>query len=72
MEVITLLLKYAVAPLAVVVWYMLKKHDDRLDQLEKRTNNMEKVIAKIETEIHFIGRDIKEIKTILNRLIDKK
>lgn len=71
MEVLTLVLQYAVAPLGAVGWFIYKKQDARLDALEKRTNDLDKMIGKIETELQYISRDIKDIKSALDRLIDK-
>ncbi len=71
MEVLTLVLQYAVAPLAVLGWFMFKKQDMRIDNLERRTNDLDRAIAKIETELQYISRDIKDIKSSLDRLIDK-
>jgi hypothetical protein len=50
-------------------WRMIKKQDERIDSLEKRTNNTEKNVIEIKTEIRkdiqYMAEDIKEIKQLL-------
>lgn len=64
------ILQWFVAPLAVVIWWVFKKQDVRIENLEKRANDLEKTIARIETELQYIGRDIKEIKDNIIRLVN--
>lgn len=71
MDVLELVLRYALAPLAGLAWYMFKKQDIRIDSLEKRANDHEKDVIEMRTEFKFISRDIKEIKEMLIKLQDK-
>ncbi len=70
-QLIEIILKYALVPLFTVSWYMFKKHESRLEHLEKRTTDTEKAIIEIRTEFKFISRDIKEIKEMITKMLDK-
>lgn len=67
-----MVIRYAILPLLSVIctvgWALYKKHDTRLDAIESRQNNMEKVIIEIKTEFKYISRDIKEIKELLKTI----
>jgi hypothetical protein len=73
MEVLEFIAKYLVLPLGTIIctmgWRMIKKQDERIDSLEKRTNNTEKNVIEIKTEIRkdiqYMAEDIKEIKQLL-------
>lgn len=73
MEVFEFVAKYLVLPLGTIIctmgWRMLKKQDERIDALEARTNNTEKNVIEIRTEIRkdiqYMAEDIKEIKQLL-------
>lgn len=71
MEVIELILRYAIAPFAMVAWWLFKKQDMRLEMLEKRTNELEHLTSRVEVEIAYISRDIREIKDGINKLIER-
>lgn len=75
MDLVELFLRYAIIPLATVIctlgWFMIKKQDFRIDNLEKRTNDIEKAVIEIQTEFKYVSRDIKEIKTMISKLSDK-
>lgn len=66
-DVIKTLLSYLMIPLAALGTYMFKKQDSRIEQLEFRTNEMEKAMAEIKTELRFISRDIAEIKVLVSK-----
>ena len=66
-----LFLQYGLVPLVALGWYMFKKQDTRLENLEMRTSETEKAIIEIKTEFKFISRDIKEIKDILIKLSER-
>lgn len=70
-QLIELVLKYALAPLLAVVWYMFKKQDNRIDQLEKRTTDVEKTLIEIRTEFKYVSKDIHEIKHMIEKLSTK-
>ncbi len=63
--------KYALAPLAAVIWWLFKKQDTRIEQLEKRMNDNEKTLIELRTEFKFIREDIAEIKTMLMKLSER-
>jgi hypothetical protein len=73
MEVFEFVAKYLILPLGTIIctmgWRMLKKQDERIDALEARTNNTEKNVIEIRTEIRkdiqYMAEDIKEIKQLL-------
>lgn len=75
MELIPTIVQYAILPLltaiCTIAWSLFKKHDIRLDTLEKNQNDLEKAVIEIKAEFKYISRDIKEIKDILHRLDNK-
>lgn len=72
MEILEMVIRYAILPLLSVIctvgWALYKKHDMRLDTLENRQNDIEKVVIEIKTEFKYISRDIKEIKELLKSI----
>ncbi len=76
LDIVKLILQYAVAPLAVVVWSMYKKHDTRLDRLEDDTNlTREDIIelrATVNQDIKYMSKNIDDIKNSIQRLVDRK
>ena len=64
-DIIKTLLQYLMVPLVALGTYMFKKQDKRIEQLEHRTNEIEKAMAEIRTELRFISRDIAEIKNLM-------
>ena len=70
-QLIDVFLKYALAPLVAIVWYVFKKQDSRIEQLEIRMNDSEKTLIELRTEFKFIREDIAEIKNLLVKLSDK-
>lgn len=70
-QLLELALRYAVAPLLAVVWYMFKKQDNRIENLEKRTTDVEKTLIEIRTDFRYITKDISEIKDILKKMQTK-
>ena len=66
-------IRYILVPLfsALIagMWYMIKRQDNKIDALEKRTIDSEKDIIEIRTEIRkdiqYLAQDVKEIKDIL-------
>jgi len=73
MDLLDPIIRYAIIPLlsvlCTIVWYMYKKHDMRIELIEKRHNEMEKAIIEIKTEFRYLSRDIKEIKDLLIKKI---
>lgn len=73
MDVLEFIAKYLILPLGTIIcsmgWYMIKKQNDRIDVLEERTNDTEKNVIEIRTEIRkdiqYMAEDIKEIKELL-------
>jgi len=73
MEIFEFIARYIVLPLSTIIctmgWWMIRKLDERLDILESRTNNTEKEVIEIRTElrkdIQYMAEDIKEIKDLL-------
>ncbi len=70
-QLLEIILRYAVAPLLAVVWYMFKKQDNRIDNLEKRTTDVEKTLIEIRTEFKYVSKDISDIKHILEKMQTK-
>lgn len=70
-SILDVFLKYALAPLAAVIWYMFKKQDSRIENLESRMNNNEKTLIELRTEFKFIREDIAEIKSMVSKLSDR-
>lgn len=66
------LARYVIVPLITGItalgWYMFKKQDKRIDDLEKRTTETEKSSIEINTSFKYIARDIKEIKELVTKL----
>jgi len=70
-QLIEVILRYAIAPLLAVVWYMFKKQDNRIEALEKRTTDVEKTLIEIRTDFKYITKDISDIKHILEKMSNK-
>lgn len=70
-QLIEIILRYAIAPLLAVVWYMFKKQDNRIEALEKRTTDVEKTLIEIRTDFKYITKDISDIKHILEKMSNK-
>ena len=70
--IIQLILQYALAPVAAMGWYMLKKQESRVEDVEYRTNAAEKSLielkAEVQSDIKYMSRDIKEIKEMLRKI----
>ncbi len=62
---------YIIVPLAIGVWWFFKKHITRIDGLEHRVITAEKAILVMESQMRDISKDIDEIKSGINKLIDK-
>lgn len=66
-------IRYIIVPLfsAIIagMWYMIKRQDNKIDELANRTTNTEKDVIEIRTEIRkdiqYLAQDVKEIKDIL-------
>lgn len=71
LEIFKFIMQFAVLPIATITYWFVKKQDNRIDNLEQRANHMENTIAKIETELRYISRDIAEIKTLISKLADR-
>ncbi len=73
MDTLEFITRYLILPLSTVVcsmgWYMIKKQNDRIDAVEIRTNDTEKNVIEIRTEIRkdiqYMAEDIKDIKELL-------
>jgi hypothetical protein len=69
-------LKLAVSvgvPLGGIVGFIVKRQDAKIEEAHRRTeevhkraNELELAMARIATELTYIGRDIKEIKEVMN------
>lgn len=73
MEFTEFIAKYLLLPLGTIIcsmgWYMIKKQNERIESLEKRTNETEKSVIEIKTEIRkdiqYMAEGIKDIKELL-------
>lgn len=70
-QLLDIFLKYALAPLAAMIWYMFKKQDGRIEQLEKRMTDNEKTLIELRTEFKYIRQDIASIKDMLVKLSER-
>lgn len=71
LEVVKLVLQYAVAPLAAFFIWMYKKQHTRVDKLEERIIGTEQSVAVIKVMIDNIKDDIREIKHGITKLVDR-
>ncbi len=70
------IIRFIVTPLltiaCTVVWFMIKKLDGRVDNLEQSSFNIEKDVIEIKTEIRkdiqYLSKDVKEIKDMLAKI----
>lgn len=73
MDALEFIAKYLVLPVGTLIctvgWYMLKKQNERIEELETRTSVTEKTLIEIKVElrkdIQYMAEDIKEIKQLL-------
>lgn len=74
-QAVELFVKYGLMPLIIgistMAWHMHKKHETRLDILETKTTEIEKAVIEIRAEFKYTSRDIKEIKEMLHKMMDK-
>ncbi len=75
-DIIKVVLQYAVAPLAVLVWAMYKKHDVRLDRLEDENGATREDIVELRAtfnqDIKYMSKNVDDIKNSIQRLVDRK
>lgn len=60
-DLLKLFLQYGVGPVAALGWYMFKKHEFRIEALERRTTELEKAVVRIETQLGFISSTLERI-----------
>lgn len=71
LEMGKLLLQYAVAPLVAVVAYLFKKQQLKIEELERRVGDTEKMTAILNVKIDSLKDDLRDIKRNIARLVDK-
>lgn len=76
MDIIELFLRYAILPLLGVIctggWFMYKKHDERLDSLERRTQRTEVHLVEIQTSFRYVSESLQEIKEDVKKLVARR
>lgn len=70
MDTLDTVAKFVIAPIAAVIWWAFKKYDDRIVNIEKRMNDLEKETAVMEAKLDGLKEGIDEIKAQLNQLFD--
>lgn len=72
-QAVELFIKYGLLPLVTALctlaWHMHKKHETRLDVLEKRTTDVEKAIIEIKSDFKYTAKSLDDIKAMLQKLI---
>lgn len=71
-EVVKAILHYAVYPLVGAAGFIMKKHIERIDAVEKDLNETKVRTSVIESKVDDIRDDIKEIKRNVEKLVDRK
>jgi len=71
-HIIETVLKYAIAPMIAMFFWMFKKHDKKVQSLEARVNILEKDTAVVKSKLDDIKEDIREIKKGIDKLIDRR
>lgn len=76
MDIVIEIIKYGILPLltgvCAVGWHMYKKIEARMENLESRTNDVERTLIEIKTAFSYVSRDIQEIKEMLHKMSDAK
>lgn len=70
LEYLKLIISVA-TPVGAIVAFFIKRQDFKIDQLEKKTNQLEIMIAKIDVGLDYITRDLNEIKKSVTGLYDE-
>lgn len=70
-DAVKFLIQFAVAPLAAFVIWTYKKHQNKVDKLEKRITTVETATAVINVMVDSIHEDIREIKRSIEKLVDR-
>lgn len=76
------LLKYAVAPFAIIAWFFFKKHtqeaekkfsayENRTSILERRVNDIDRRQAVLETKLDFILHTLEKSHSAQEKIIDR-
>lgn len=66
-----LLLQYAVAPMVAVGVYLFKKQQLKIEELERRVGDTEKMTAILNVKIDSMKDDLRDIKRNIARLVDR-
>ena len=71
MSVITeYIYKYILVPATIFIWWIFKKYDKRLDEVENRLKDVEKETAVLDAKLDGLKEGIDDIKDQLHRLFD--
>lgn len=71
LELCKVILQYAIAPMVAIVAYMFKKQQLKIEELERRVGDTEKLTAILNVKMDGMKEDLKDIKRNLSRLVDK-
>ena len=76
MDIAEFFIRYMILPLLTILctggWYMYKKHDERLCDLEKRAQKTEHALVEIQTSFKYVSENIQEIKDDVKKLIARR
>lgn len=70
-DIFKTIIAFVSMPIVGIMSYFIKKHIDKLEDLDKRTTSAEKSILVIQSQMSDIRQDIDEIKVGIQKLVDK-
>lgn len=71
-ELVRITLQYAVAPVAIIMWWSYKKFDNRLSIVETRLNLTERANDVLDTKINDIRKDLAHIQQGIDILLSER
>jgi hypothetical protein len=72
MDILKMILQYAIAPLVAFIFWQYKKLHTRVDVHEQRIAGVEKSTAVIQVMVDTIREDIRDIKHGIEKLAEKR
>lgn len=69
-NLLDLLYRFILVPVVYFIWWLFRKYDKRIDELESRINKIERETAVLENKIDSLKEGIDDIKSQLNRLFN--
>ncbi len=71
MDLLSMALQYAIAPLAGFVLWIYKSQHSKVDAMDKRVADLEKQSAVLGAIVDTIREDIKDIKRGIEKLVER-